>query len=171
MNIKDILKQCKEQIKSFTEEDIKNLKKNYDSMPDNKYYEPPREIELVYSYENVKKLMNSIIENTTEGTLKHEVAQILLDEMVDIECDEEIMRKLNDIVNSGCVSGVVSSMIYTKDTEAFFDRHVDEIFDLLNERRTKDWDLNYVDFSRNNLAWFSFEIVSQEIYYEVVKEL
>ena len=52
MNIKDILKQCKEQIKSFTEEDIKNLKKNYDSMPDNKYYEPPREIELVYSYEN-----------------------------------------------------------------------------------------------------------------------
>lgn len=115
----------------------------------------------------MKKLMNSIIENTTEDTLKHEVAQILLDEMADAECDEEIMSKLNDIVNSGCVNGVVSSMIYTKDTEAFFDRHVDEIFDLMNEKRTKDWDLNYVDFSRNNLAWFSFEIVSQEIYYEM----
>lgn len=60
MNIKDILKQCKEQIKSFTEEDIKNLKKNYDSMPDNKYYEPPREIELVYSYENWLELESVI---------------------------------------------------------------------------------------------------------------
>lgn len=48
MSIKDILQQCKELIKSFTKEDIENLKNNYDSMLDNKHYEPPKEIDLIY---------------------------------------------------------------------------------------------------------------------------
>ena len=66
MNIKDILNQCKEQIKSFTQEDINNLKKNYDSMPDNKYYEPPTEIELIYSYHNWFE-QESVIDISQDG--------------------------------------------------------------------------------------------------------
>lgn len=111
-------------------------------------------------------LMNSIIENTMKGTLKHEVAEILLDEIQELEYDEDIMSKLNDIVNFGCISGTVTRMISYHDTEAFFDRHTDEIFDLMNEKRDNGWDLSLLDFSKNNLAWWSFEIITQEIYYE-----
>lgn len=66
MNIKDILKKCKEQVDSFTQEDIDCLKQNYDSMIDNKYYEPPVGIELVYSYVDCFE-SESVIDMSKDG--------------------------------------------------------------------------------------------------------
>ena len=111
-------------------------------------------------------LLNSIVENTMEGTLKHEVAEILVDELTDIENDE-ILSYMRDIINYGCVSGTVKSLITYKDTEKFFDKYADEIFDLMNEKRDDGWDLNNIEFNKNNLAWFAFETIAQEIYYEM----
>ena len=114
----------------------------------------------------MKNLLNSIVENTMEGTLKHEVAEILVDELTDIE-DDEILSYMRDIINYGCVSGTVKSLITYKDTEKFFDKYADEIFDLMNEKRDDGWDLNNIEFNKNNLAWWSFEVMAQEIYYEM----
>ena len=111
-------------------------------------------------------LLNSIVENTMEGTLKHEVAEILVDELTDIE-DDEILSYMRDIIDYGCVSGTVKSLITYKDTEKFFNKYADEIFDLMNEKRDDGWDLNNIEFNKNNLAWFAFETIAQEIYYEM----
>ena len=114
----------------------------------------------------MKNLLNSIVENTMEGTLKHEVAEILVNELTDIE-DDEILSYMRDIIDYGCVSGTVKSLITYKDTEKFFDKYADEIFDLMNEKRDDGWDLNNIEFNKNNLAWFAFETIAQEIYYEM----
>ena len=114
----------------------------------------------------MKNLLNSIVENTMEGTLKHEVAEILVDELTDIE-DDEILSYMRNIIDYGCVSGTVKSLITYKDTEKFFNKYVDEIFDLMNEKRDDGWDLNNIEFNKNNLAWWSFEVIAQEIYYEM----
>ena len=114
----------------------------------------------------MKNLLNSMLENTMEGTLKHEVAGILVDELTDIE-DDEILSYMRDIIDYGCVSGTVKSLITYKDTEKIFDKYADEIFDLMNEKRDDGWDLNNIEFNKNNLAWWSFEVIAQEIYYEM----
>ena len=114
----------------------------------------------------MKNLLNSIVENTMKGTLKHEVAKILVDELTDVE-DDEILSYMRDIIDYGCVSGTVKSLITYKDTEKFFDKYADEIFDLMNEKRDDGWDLNNIEFNKNNLAWFAFETIAQEIYYEM----
>ena len=111
-------------------------------------------------------LLNSILENTMEGTLKHEVAEILVDELTDIE-DDEILSYMRNIIDYGCVSGTVKSLITYKDTEKYFNKYADEIFDLMNEKRDDGWDLNNIEFNKNNLAWWSFEVMAQEIYYEM----
>ena len=114
----------------------------------------------------MKNLLNSMLENTMEGTLKHEVVEILVDELSDIE-DDEILSYMRDIIDYGCVSGTVKSLITYKDTEKYFDKYADEIFDLINEKRDDGWDLNNIEFNKNNLAWWSFEVMVQEIYYEM----
>lgn len=67
----------------------------------------------------MKNLLNSIVENTMEGTLKHEVAEIILDEIEGIE-DDEILSTVEEIVTYGCKSGIVSALITYDDTEKFF---------------------------------------------------
>ena len=114
----------------------------------------------------MKNLLNSILENTMEGTLKHDVAEILVDELTDIE-DDEILSYMRNIIDYGCVSGTVKSLITYKDTEKFFDKYANEIFDLINEKRDDGWDLNNIEFNKNNLAWWSFEVMVSEIYQEM----
>ena len=112
-------------------------------------------------------MLNSIVRNTKEGTLKHVVAEILLDQLVDTNDDTEILAYIRDIVNHGCVSGIVTALITYSDTEKYFDKYADEIFDLMNEKRDEGWDLNNIEFSKNNLTWWSFEVVASEILYEL----
>ena len=114
----------------------------------------------------MKNLLNSMLENTMEGTLKHEVVEIILDQVDGLENDNEILAAVEEIVTYGCQSGIVTSLVYYKDTEAFFNRHVDEILELIEDAK-QTMDMNYIEFSRNNLSWFAFEIIAQEIYHEM----
>ena len=109
-------------------------------------------------------LLNSIVANN-EG-LKKEVAGILVD-MLDTDINnEEVLDTIEDIINHGCQSGIVPALVDYSDTEAFFDRHVDEIFDLYNEAKA-EYDEMDIELSRNNLAWFGFETMAQNILYEL----
>ena len=112
-------------------------------------------------------LLNSILENTMEGTLKHEVAEIIMDEVDGLD-NNEIFPAVKEMVTYGCQSGIVSALITYKDTEAFFDRHADEIFELVEDAKQMDLiDINDFILCKNNLAWFAFETIAQEIYQEM----
>ena len=105
-------------------------------------------------------LLNSIIMNT-ESELKRESAEIIMDMLDENMTNKEILNTVENIVEYGCVNGTVSALIYYSDTEPFFDRHADEIFDIYNNG-IYDFEL-----SKNSLAWFGFETMAYEIYEEL----
>ena len=117
----------------------------------------------------MKNLLNSMLENTMEGTLKHEVVEIILDEVeIDELEDNEILTVFQDILTYGCLSGAVSALITCNDTAKFFDDHSDEIFELVEDMKQEGLiDMNNFELSKNNLAWFAFETIAQEIYQEM----
>ena len=115
----------------------------------------------------MKKLLNSILENTMEGTLKYEAVEIILDQVNKLD-DNEILSAVEEIVAQGCQSGIVTALITYSDTEKFFDNHANEIFELMEDMRQEGIiNMNNFELSKNNLAWFAFETIAQEIYQEV----
>ena len=115
----------------------------------------------------MKNLLNSMLENTMEGTLKHEVVEIILSEIEGME-DDEILSTVEEMVTYGCQSGIVSALITYSDTEKFFDNHANEIFELIEDMRQEGIiNMNNFELSKNNLAWFAFETIAQEIYQEL----
>lgn len=112
-------------------------------------------------------LLNSMVENA-ESELKKSVLESLIDKAEECESDEEIISMVNDIVTNGCSSGIVTDMIYYNDTESFFNTHSEEIFDLLNESIAEGLtDANNIEFSKNNLAWWAYEVITSQILYEL----
>ena len=112
-------------------------------------------------------LLKSMVENTMEGTLKHDVVEIIMDQ-VDGLNSNEIFLAVEEIVAQGCQSGVVSALITYSDTELFFDKHANEIFELVEDIKQEGIiDMNNFTLSKNNLAWFAFETIAQEIYQEM----
>lgn len=116
----------------------------------------------------MNNLLNSIVENTMEGTLKHEVAEIIMDQVKELDNDNEVLELVGEIVTQGCQSGIVSALITYSDTEAFFDKHANEIFELVEEAKEEGIiNLNEFILCKNDLAWFAFEAIAQEIYQEL----
>ena len=116
----------------------------------------------------MKNLLNSIVENTMEGTLKHEVAEIIMDQIEELDNDNEVLEIVGEIVTYGCQSGIVSALITYSDTDKFFNNHADEIFELVEDMKQEGLiDMNNFELSKNNLAWFAFETIAQEIYQEM----
>lgn len=77
-----------------------------------------------------------------------------------LQCDDPHIF-FKDLLQYGCVSGMVGILVYYADTYAFFNRYYDEIEELRQE-----YDLIIpVDCNlKNYLAWFAFEIVAFQIY-------
>ncbi|MCF8275589.1 MAG: hypothetical protein K9J17_02550 [Flavobacteriales bacterium] len=70
----------------------------------------------------------------------------------------------NDLLSHGCVSGIVSSLIYYKDTHAFFDVHYEEIEDLRVEYVESIGESLMVKGDMKNwFAWFSFEETARSL--------
>ena len=105
-------------------------------------------------------------------TLKMEVMEIL-NGMVEMN-DSTIEQEIINVLEHGCVSGIVSELIYYYQTEAFFDRHKKEINELAQELSMDIYgdkykiysDLTY-GCSKNSLAWLGFEEITREIAYEL----
>ena len=116
----------------------------------------------------MKNLLNSMLESTMEGTLRREVIEIIMDQVGGLDNDNEILAAVEEIVTYGCQSGIVSALITQSDTELFFDKHANEIFELVEDAKQESIiDMNNFELSKNNLSWFAFETIAQEIYQEM----
>lgn len=85
---------------------------------------------------------------------------------------------LKDVVEKGCVSGIVSRLIYYNDTTGFYEKHKQEINKLLTEvineigfsvdELIKNWDITdplaLDTHNQNLLAWWAYETVAQQLY-------
>ena len=91
--------------------------------------------------------IESLKEWKKESKLISEVVDIILDQIEEYDDPQDYFQ---DVLHYGCVSGVVPALITYKDTEEFFNKHVDEILELLNEVR-KYRKIKF-ELNRNNLA-------------------
>ena len=88
-----------------------------------------------------------------ESDLKTFVAEWILSHY-----PEDIQATIEDILNFGCVSGMVSCLIYYEDTHAFFDEYQSEIEDLFYEyQEATGSSLKMSGDIKNWLAWSGFE--------------
>lgn len=85
----------------------------------------------------------------------------IADEALDYHCP---VTFFSDLLQHGCVSGMVCSLIYYADTHAFYDTHYDEIDEV-----REDWDaetgqaLTIKGDLKNFLAWFAFEQTAYQL--------
>ena len=99
------------------------------------------------------------------------IKEIVLQDKEDASSDGD-HNYLNQVIEHGCVSGMVSGLIYYDDTKRFFDDHKEEINSQLTEilENTgssveelfgEKWDKNdplIMDTQNQNvLAWFAYE--------------
>ena len=107
--------------------------------------------------------LNTFLENMYgENSLKDNVIDIILNHIDDYE---NPIIFLEDVLQYGCSSGIVSELIYFNETKCFFIKHMEEIFEIydnIKENLSSDFEVN-----ANNLSWLAFEYVINEIYNEV----
>lgn len=98
--------------------------------------------------------------------LKNEVMEMLESMAV----DSSLEAVINEVLEHGCVSGVVGNLIYYYQTEEFFNRHKDEINELAHELSEDIYGNPFEIYhnlnggcSKNNMAWFGFEEMTRII--------
>ncbi len=105
---------------------------------------------MILSNTSIRSKLEQIIRNEPR-TLRSAVAREALD--YDNPADF-----FSDLQNHGCVSGLVSSLIYYTDTHAFFDKYYEEIEDLRCEYEEETGEQIHLQHDlKNFLAWFAFE--------------
>lgn len=81
---------------------------------------------------------------------------------------EQIGDFFSDLLNYGCVSGMVGSLIYYHDTHVFFDRHYAEIEEIRHIFTDQDIHPSVInDDLKNFYAWMAFE----EVAYQMAQEM
>ena len=107
---------------------------------------------------SITEKLQEIIKNNP-NTIKACVAQEALEHSYD-----DIKNFFSDLQQHGCISGMIGSLIYYKDTEEFFHKHYEEIIDLKTEfEESTGESLKIPHQVANYLAWFSFEKVSYQL--------
>ena len=70
----------------------------------------------------------------------------------------------NDLLSHGCVSGMISRLVFYNQTEKFFDEHYHEIMELkeaFEESTGQPMEIPYQ--LKNHLAWFGFEQTAYQL--------
>ena len=87
----------------------------------------------------------------------------ILENMVAIN-NSTMEDEITNVLEYGCVSGIVSELIYYYQTEVFFNRHKDEINELAHELSEELYGDKYsiynnlqYECNKNTMAWFSME--------------
>lgn len=102
--------------------------------------------------------------NYKESDLKKKVATMLIDQLEGYDRPEDMFRDLGH----GCVSGIISELIYYVDTHRFTKEYLEDIMDLLAETEESMGEPVKMTNDRLNwLAWFGFEetarIIAEEL--------
>ena len=125
---------------------------------------------MEFTKQNVEKLNKQAIE-ANDG-LVESVTNYVLDKWDEYDDPKQIPL---EVLEHGCVSGIVGELVYYSDTTAYYEKNKDAINKLLYETmdecgvynlselfsRDPNWDeedpLALNDYNQNLLAWFGFE--------------
>lgn len=108
-------------------------------------------------------LKRELLKMKGKSALKDDVIDEILNS-ANTHSDEDLKSFINDVIYYGCASGAVPGMIYYTDTHKFFDKHYDEIMDLVYEYEQEIGEKIHPDGDMKNFyAWLAFEITCQYI--------
>ena len=113
----------------------------------------------------MEKTIKTYLESRKESSsiLECEVIDIILNHE-----DESLESFISNVLNYGCVSGIVGELIYYYQTEEFFNTFKDEINDLAHSLSEDIYGNSFELYhnlnggcSKNNLSWFAFEEITR----------
>ena len=112
------------------------------------------------SMKNLKVKIKKIIQESDNDLTKY-VANYAINNYSN---SEEIKNFFEDLMNHGCVCGMVGELIYYSDTHAFYDKFYSEIEELRQEYESSVGEqLLIKNDLKNFLAWFGFEETARNI--------
>ena len=100
-----------------------------------------------------KNLMN--IRNNTESRLVVDTIDIILAE---VQEEKELDLYINQVLEYGCQSGCVSSLIYAGDCREYVQNNIDEVLEVYNITRAESSGIPQ-ELDVNYLAWTAFEYI------------
>ncbi|MGN0973936.1 MAG: hypothetical protein ACI4OT_04270 [Bacilli bacterium] len=132
-------------------------------------------------------MIKDFLENLKgHNKLTNHVIDYYIDESVDYDSTDDLLRSMEDLQKYGCVSGMIGELIYYDDTIKFFDEYKEEINEMLSyviegtgssmeelfgDKFDKD-DPLVIDYSNKNLlAWFGFEETVNNLYENIYEKL
>lgn len=112
--------------------------------------------------EKLKEVLNSMKGN---NKFKNFVIEDIID---NVDNYENGLEYLEDVIDHGCISGVVGSLITYTQTEFVFRNNFEDILEIYDE--IKEYINIEVDY--NNLVWLAYEtIVDRILYSEEIEEI
>ena len=105
----------------------------------------------------MKDTLQTLLEDNQDN-----ITQAVINEALDYDTPEAFFE---DLLQHGCQSWMVSSLIYYKDTHEFYDKHYDEIEDIRCQLADDGIDVNIPQCTdlKNFYAWLSFEQRAYEL--------
>ena len=110
--------------------------------------------------------MNNEIRKKLAERLNNEENALIRHVISDILDKENVVQYIEDVLHHGCISGVVSGLIYYRDTHEFYDNYYDETEELRINLLDQGIDvlngLNKNDL-KNHMAWIAYEETVRQI--------
>jgi hypothetical protein len=108
--------------------------------------------------EFIQKLQK--IAESPQNSLEKEVALEAL-----ANGEDNVTLFFENLMNHGCISGMVGSLIYYRDTEIFFDQYYEDIIWLKTEYEEAIGQPMVIPHQiKNHLAWFAFEETARKLW-------
>ena len=131
-------------------------------------------------------MITECLEELRDGNnLKNFVIDYYIDRNGNDNDFNDILKNLEDLQRYGCISGMITSLIYYDDTIDFYHKYQNEINDLLSdicnesscsiselfgEKFDSDDPLVLGYNNQNLLAWFGFENMASKLYDELYEK-
>lgn len=162
--------------KTYVLEESKKLKEAEENIQE----EQPEQEEPVNDFER----LSPEVQNKLNDISSNSMYKWVIDDVMDSDIssyngdtfDEKLKARLYEIMDHGCESGTVTSLIYYTDTVKFFNNFNDEIYDMIDgtfgaqsvlEMLQQKCNLTDIimgtDIVKNYLAWMTYETVCSDI--------
>lgn len=111
---------------------------------------------------NLNKKLKKLIGS---NELKNYVINYILE---DYKSDDDIKCFFSDLLSNGCQSGMIGTLIYYNDTNAFFNKYQSEIEELKEQLEDDLGEPLQIKGNITNwLAWFGFEETARNLANEI----
>lgn len=106
----------------------------------------------------MKKTLQKLLEDNQDN-----ITEAVINEALEYDTPEAFFE---DLLQHGCQSWMVSSLIYYNDTHAFYDKYYNEIEDIRCQLASDGIDVQFPECNdlKNFFAWLSFEQRAYELY-------